>query len=199
MRTALAGHRTRPGAGSVAGVHEPVTWRRPGWVATLVFLGVAAFCCAGLTTLSLMGLSQFGRPSQDTSGPARDGMFEFSVGSARCGVHSVGEGWVRDRPQGQFCVIELTVTNIGNRAQRFADGAQKAYGPNGELYEADTGAGVAANGSGDAIWNVVNPGNSLTVKVVFDIPPSASLTRIELHDSPLSRGATVDLPGVGGA
>src|SRR6185295_15863237 len=142
----------------------------------------------------LMGLARFGKPTVSTPGPTRDGMFEFSVGSARCGLDSVGEGWVRDRPQGQFCVIELTVTNIGNRAQRFADGAQKAYGPEGQLYEADTGAGVAANGSGDAVWNVVNPGNTLTVKIVFDIPPSASIVRIELHDSPLSGGVSVDLP-----
>jgi hypothetical protein len=181
---------------------EPVTVPlrpRTGRTVAIVVAGVLAVCCAGGAALAALGLARGSSPAAaGRDGPLRDGMFEFSVGSARCGLDSVGEGWVRDRPQGQFCVIELTVMNVGTRAQRFADGAQKAYGPKGELYAADTGAGVAANGSGDAIWNVVNPGNAMTVKVVFDIPPSASITRIELHDSPLSRGVTVDLLVPGG-
>jgi hypothetical protein len=192
----------RPAA-SVAVMYEPVTVPlrpRTGRTVAIVVAGVLAVCCAGGVALATLGLARGAQPAAaGRDGALRDGMFEFSLGSVRCGLDTVGEGWVRDRPQGQFCVIELTVTNVGTRAQRFADGAQKAFGPKGQLYEADTGAGVAANGNGDAIWNVVNPGNTLTVKVVFDIPPSASIARIELHDSPLSHGVTVDLPVAGGS
>ena len=198
MRTAPACRLIAPDTASVAVMYDPVTVPlrpRTGRTVAIVVAGVLAVCCAGGVAVAALGLAHGTQSaSADRDGPLRDGMFEFAVGSAQCGLESVGEGWVRDRPQGQFCVIELTVTNVGTQAQRFADGAQKAFGPKGQLYEADTGAGVAANGSGDAIWNVVNPGNTLTVKIVFDIPPSASLARLELHDSPLSRGVSVDLP-----
>ena len=172
-----------------------------------------AACCAAGTTMALVTdalhksnsspaatTSRVDLPQADAAAEpglnqaVRDGKFEFVVRSISCGHESLANGWLRAQAQGQYCVIEMSVANIGTEAQRFADGLQKAYGPEGNLYAADTGAGVVANGNGDAIWNVVNPGNTLTVKVVFDIPPSASINRIELHDSPLSHGVTVDLP-----
>jgi len=123
----------------------------------------------------------------------RDGKFEFVVRSISCGHESLANGWLHAQAQGQYCVIEMSVANIGTEAQRFADGLQKAYGPEGNLYAADTGAGVVANGNGDAIWNVVNPGNAITAKVVYDLPAGATLATIELHDSGFSRGVKVQL------
>ena len=52
---------------------------------------------------------------------------------------------------------------------------------------------MVANGNGDAIWNVVNPGNAITAKVVYDLPAGATLATIELHDSGFSRGVKVPL------
>jgi hypothetical protein len=50
---------------------------------------------------------------------------------------------------------------------------------------------VVANGNGVAVWNVINPGNTIRAKVVFDIPRTASIARVELHDSGLSGGVQV--------
>jgi len=45
-----------------------------------------------------------------------------------------------------------------------------------------------------ALFVSVNPGNTLTGKLVFDdIPAGAALTKIELHDSPFSGGVAVAL------
>jgi hypothetical protein len=85
----------------------------------------------------------------------------------------------------------MTVRDVGNVAERFADGLQQGIGAQGQHYDADTGAGVVANGNGDAIWNVVNPGVSLSVKVVYDIPVGARITALVLHDAPMSWGVTV--------
>ena len=115
--------------------------------------------------------------------------------SFSCGHTSVTTGWLHAEPKGQFCVAELRVTNVDTRPQRFADGNQRAFGPDRRQYAADTGAGVVANGNGDAIWNVVNPGNSLTAKVVYDIAPTATIETLELHDSAFSRGVTVRVTG----
>ena len=125
--------------------------------------------------------------------PVRDGQFEFTVSGVTCGHESVGEQWWKHEAQGEFCIVELSVRNIGTDARRFADGSQKAKGPEGNTYAADTGAGVVANGNGDAVWNVVNPGNAIDAKIVFDVPAGATLASLELHDSPFSGGVTVSL------
>jgi hypothetical protein len=128
--------------------------------------------------------------------PVRDGKFEFVVTAMSCGHSELINGILRSVPQGQFCVVDLRVANIGTEARQFADGSQKAYGPDGVQYSADTGAGVVANGNGNAVWNVINPGNSIAAKVVFDIPPTATIGTWELHDSPLSRGIKVNVNDV---
>ena len=43
------------------------------------------------------------------------------------------------------------------------------------------------------VYEGINPGNSLPAKIVFDVPKNVKLTKIELHDSPLSGGVTVEL------
>lgn len=127
--------------------------------------------------------------------PVRDGQFEFVVSGLSCGHTELVNGILRAQAQGQFCVVELSVRNIGDEARHFGDGLQKAYGPDGDQYAADTHAGVVVNGSGAAVWNVINPGNAVQAKIVFDIPPTATITTLELHDSALSGGVRVAVSG----
>jgi hypothetical protein len=110
-----------------------------------------------------------------------------------CGRDEIVNGILRAQAQGQFCVVELSVRNVGGEGRQFTDGWQKAFGPQGQQYTADTRAGVVANGDGVAVWNVVNPGNSVRAQVVYDIPPTATLSIVELHDSAFSGGVRVDL------
>jgi hypothetical protein len=123
----------------------------------------------------------------------RDGQFEFVVNGVSCGHATVDNGWLHATAKGQYCVVDLSVRNIGSQDRRFADGAQIGFGPQGQRYAADTGAGVVANGNGDAIWNVVNPGVSLRVKVVYDMPVGGTIAQLVLHDSPFSGGVTVQV------
>jgi len=171
---------------------------------------VAAVCCGLGGVASVLRYATQNNAAHEVVGPAvrsaspkapglgaavRDGVFEFTVQSLTCGQTELVNGWLRATPQGQFCVGQLKVSSVGGTPQRFADGNQKAFGPDGKVYAADTGAGVVANGSGDAIWNVVNPGNSLAAKVVFDIPPGATIVWLEVHDSAFSRGVKVWVGG----
>jgi hypothetical protein len=128
----------------------------------------------------------------------RDGQFEFIVRTVTCGQSTLDNGiLLHASAQGQFCVVELSVRNIGTQPRRFADGAQQALGAQGQQYAADTGAGVVANGNGDAVWNVVNPGIAMEVKVVYDVPVGATIVALVLHDDPLSRGVTVQVGQMG--
>lgn len=183
--------------------------RRTGRTVLIVVAVVVAVCCIAGVTATLLGgaLAEEGRAGNDAligaagdgsapdlpglNQPVRDGQFEFVVRSASCGKTTLDNGWLHAQAKGQFCVITMTVTNIGREARRFADGIQLAVGPKGEHYAADTGAGVVANGDGGAVWEVVNPGISIEVKVVYDIPVGATISLLVLHDAGLSGGVQV--------
>ncbi|MGH3730448.1 MAG: DUF4352 domain-containing protein [Micromonosporaceae bacterium] len=123
--------------------------------------------------------------------PVRDGKFEFVVKKVQCGVNEVGDEDFGEQAQGQFCLVTLSVKNIGDEAQPFADSDQKAFGANGKEYSADSDAGLVANENPDTFFADINPGNTLDGVVVFDIPADAELATIELHDSLASGGARV--------
>lgn len=125
--------------------------------------------------------------------PARDGKFEFTVKSAKCGVAKIGTDMLGQKAQGQFCLITVNIKNIGKEAQMFSDSSQKAYSADGTEYSADTGAAIYANKNAETFLNEINPGNQVSGVLVFDIPAKVKLAKLELHDSPFSGGVTVAL------
>ncbi|MEU8333768.1 DUF4352 domain-containing protein [Micromonospora sp. NPDC048839] len=125
--------------------------------------------------------------------PARDGKFEFTVKSTKCGVAKVGSDPLGQKAQGQFCLVTLNVKNIGKEAQMFDGSSQKAYAADGAEYSADSGAAIYANKNAETFLNDINPGNQVNGVVVFDIPKNVKLTKLELHDSMFSGGVDVAL------
>ncbi|GAA5199582.1 hypothetical protein GCM10023322_75510 [Rugosimonospora acidiphila] len=123
--------------------------------------------------------------------PVRDGKFEFTVQKIQCGATKVGDSVLNKTAQGQFCMVTLKVANIGKEAQTFDDSSQKAYGADGAQFSADSTAGLYANSNDETFLNQINPGNTVTGTVIFDIPKTAKLAKLELHDSPFSGGVTV--------
>jgi hypothetical protein len=124
--------------------------------------------------------------------PVRDGKFEFTVTSVEPGATRVGNDLIGKDAQGQYVLVHLTVANIGTEAQYFSDGSQKAFDAQGREFSADSSAGVYLEGN-DTLLNQINPGNTVTGTVVFDVPADATLTRLELHDSVFSGGVEVAL------
>ena len=126
--------------------------------------------------------------------PVRDGKFEFVVTGARCGVTQVGNEFLNATPQGQYCLVAMSVKNVGDEAQLFDASSQKALNADGQTYSADSEASIYANESNQTFLNEINPGNQVNDAVVaFDIPKDQALAVVELHDSPLSGGVEVAL------
>lgn len=124
---------------------------------------------------------------------ARDGKFEFTVTAFKCGAKTLGDNeFLREEAQGQFCVMDVTVKNIGNEAQTFFTSEQKVKNAQGQEFSNDTSAEIAVGG-GDAWVNEINPGNTAKGKVVFDVPADATIVSAELHDSSFSNGVEVSL------
>jgi hypothetical protein len=124
--------------------------------------------------------------------PARDGQFEFVVRSVRCGLRRVGPELARQTPQGRFCLVAVSVANVGTEARDFDAGQQRLFGADGRRHSVDAAA-TATNGGVRLLHSLINPGNRIEGTLVYDVPPRTRPARMELHDSPLSRGVTVDL------
>ncbi|HZM64070.1 MAG TPA: DUF4352 domain-containing protein [Candidatus Saccharimonadales bacterium] len=126
---------------------------------------------------------------------ARDGKFEFLVNSVKCGEVSIGSQYLNKTAQGQFCRLNLTVKNIGNEAQSLDSRSQYLFNAAGQKYAADGTATLYAEPSGaSSTWyNDVNPGNSVTGDIIFDVPKDQTPATAELHDSAFSGGVKVNL------
>ena len=127
---------------------------------------------------------------------ARDGKFEFTVNSVKCGVPNVGSDYTTKTAQGQYCLLDATVKNIGDQAQSLYSGNQYLYNAANQKYSADDLATIDAQpvGSAGSSWfNDINPGNQVEGTIVFDIPKDQTPVSAELHDSALSGGIKVSL------
>ena len=126
--------------------------------------------------------------------PVRDGKFEFVVKAVQPGLDQIGDNpFLTETPQGQFVIVTLSVQNIGDRAQSFSPSNQKLFDSQGRSFESDSSAQIALGDSDIPIWDDINPGNAVEVKLVYDMPQGAVPTSIELHDSMFSGGITVAL------
>ena len=125
--------------------------------------------------------------------PIADGTFEFTVTAARCGLHQVGDGKAAQPAQGQFCLIDVTVKNVGSSPVIFDDISQTAYDATGNQYSADSTADVAANKGQPAFLQPIGPGTTVRGRLAFDISTRETLTSVVLHESIFSDGVRIPL------
>lgn len=124
---------------------------------------------------------------------ANDGKFAFTVNSIKCDQASVGSEYSTKTAQGQYCLLNISANNIGNESQTLDSSNQFLYNSKGQKYSADSEASYDANTSGSTFLQQINPGNSVTGLVVFDLPKGVSPISAELHDSAFSSGVKVNL------
>lgn len=124
--------------------------------------------------------------------PALDGDFQFVVNGVDCSQTTIGSEYLSTQAQGQFCQLDLTITNIGSEAQSFFGDNAKLFNAQGQEFSADSEAAIYLEDSA-SLYEEINPGNTLNSKVVFDVPAGMVPSSIELHDSAFSGGVTVAL------
>lgn len=123
---------------------------------------------------------------------ATDGKFQFTVTGMTCGLDNVG-GEFGQKAQGQFCLVDVRIKNVGKSAETFVDSSQKGYDADDTEYSVDTGAGIYANKDYSTFLEQINPGNTVKGKLVFDIPAGAKLESVVLHESMFTPGIKVAL------
>lgn len=128
-----------------------------------------------------------------TAGTAvRDGKFEFQVTAVDPPVKTIAPGDFREETAlGEFIVVHVNVTNIGDRPQSYFDSNQKLYDDQGREYANNSSAAMGLDS--DTWMSDLNPGFTIPVKIVFDVPVGTAPAVIEFHDSFFSGGAKVAL------
>jgi hypothetical protein len=169
---------------------------------------------AGLTGVAIVGSAVSGGGSADETAPAAgggasaevvdeaaaygigdaaaDGKFSFVVNGVDCGTTEIGNEYLNTTAQGQFCIVDVTITNVGDEPQSFFGDNAKLFNEAGQEFSADGEAAIYLENS-ESLYAEINPGNSLDSRVVFDVPADMTPTSIELHDSAFSGGVSVAL------
>ncbi len=123
----------------------------------------------------------------------RDGKFEFNVTGMDCSKTTLGADPISTQASGVFCLVNVSVANIGSEAQTLDSTSQVAYDAAGNKYSTDTEAAFYLDEAGQTLFEQLNPGTSVNGVLVFDVPAGTQLTELELHDSMFSGGVTVNL------
>ena len=120
-----------------------------------------------------------------------DGDWSYVVSNLKCGVKQVGSSLLGAEAQGQFCIVSISATNNGTKADYFLGSDHKLYDVNGSEYESDSSAWIYLEDN--MLLDKVNPGNTSKGQIVFDVPESADLDYILVTSSFLSDGVKVSL------
>jgi hypothetical protein len=160
-------------------------------------LGVAGGLLVLLLLVAALNGGPRGRAGRAATGglgrPVRDGQFEFVVRSVDCGARRLrGVAGTRDA-LGQFCLVRLTVRNVGIQGRTLEAARQYLLVAGGGKATVDLLA-TAGQGGQRLVSVLVNPGNRVQGTLVYDVRRDAGPTGLELHDSPFSRGVRVALP-----
>lgn len=126
--------------------------------------------------------------------PVSDGKFEFTVTGVESGVEQVGDEYFNETAQGSYTLVTMTVTNTGDEPQTFFADNVEGTDSQGRELAADSMASVYATENGADTWMTeINPGNSITVTVAFDVADGETLQSIIVHDSAFSGGEAIVL------
>jgi Domain of unknown function (DUF4352) len=112
-----------------------------------------------------------------------DGQFAFTVTAIDLGVPNIGS----KTAQGVFVVVDLTVKNLSDIERTVYCQNQKLKDLAGKTYD-----DAVTVGSRENLINI-NPGKQVHVKCAFDVPVGTLPSTIEVHDSPYSSGAAVQV------
>ncbi|MFI6502540.1 serine/threonine-protein kinase [Nonomuraea typhae] len=146
-------------------------------IAAVVILVVIALF---VTAMALM----FRGPSAAGEGaPVQDGTLRFTVTAAKCPKPNKSATL-------RQCRLSVQVNNVGPEARVLYPGQQKLVDQDDGLH----GASRLLDKDGKEITPFrVEPGASFTGVLEFELPKTARVEGVELHDSGLSRGVRVDL------
>jgi len=174
------------------GADPALRWRARLWIAGGIVVSAA------LVVFGVWAVVTTPPPPVIPAGPvsavAPTGGFAFDVTGLRCGVSSIGPDGLEQRPGGQFCLLDLKVTNKGREPELFASDVLRIHEANGESYAVAEQAAVFLNDRSPSLLDEIAPGGTVAGVFPFDVPTDARLTDVTLHGTLSTPGVRLSLP-----
>lgn len=166
-------------------------WRARLWIAggVLVSAALVTFGVWAVTTTPSTIVVSGADPDDSPVGD-----FAFDATGMRCGVSSVGPSGLEQQAAGQFCLLDLKVTNNGGEPESLDIGAQRIHDTAGVAYAVADSAAVFLNGDGPTLLDEIEPGATVTGVLPFDLPLDARPEEATLRDGMSVAGVRVKLP-----
>lgn len=124
----------------------------------------------------------------------RDGKFEFVVTKTENVGKSIPTAFGQpEKAQGEFILVTVNATNIGDEAQTLDSTSQTLFNEKGQKFSPSS-ALLSLKDADKFFLTNINPGNTVTgAPLLFDVPLGTKVASIQLHDSMLSDGVKVVL------
>ena len=106
------------------------------------------------------------------------GDFEVTVTNVEKGVSHIGNDVLGKDATGQYVIVDVTVKNTGKEAAGFAESEQKLVDTEGRQHSVSGDSLYLGDAS--MIYEKVNPGNTVTGKLLYDVPADAVPSKLEL-------------------
>lgn len=121
--------------------------------------------------------------------PVTSGDLEFTLSTFSCGV-SVNSLGAKLEPQGQFCLLEVSVKNVGKKEAMLSDGDITLVDAAGLEFSASSDTLFV---DGVLMFEMINPGNTVTGKVYYDVPKGVAPTTAQVKSGWFTKTQTVSL------
>ena len=125
--------------------------------------------------------------------PVKVGTFEFTVTGAKDAGTTVGDSILSQTAQGTFIEVDFVVKNVGDSAATFLSNYVKLRDADGKTFDADPTATLYASPSQQAWVASINPGNSVTSPILFDVPAGTTAASVQVSDRAFAKGETIAL------
>jgi hypothetical protein len=130
----------------------------------------------------------------------RSGPFSFTVTRVECVGQEVGTPPSTRTAQGRFCLLHLSLRNVGDQpatysgsAQLLSDTSAKRYNP-GSMDPVPPATPLVTGAGDKEITDVrLNPGSEADGVLIFDMPVAAKPAEFEFHSGPRTIGVKVRL------
>ena len=122
------------------------------------------------------------------------GDWEVTVNDVESGVPELGDEYLGTTAQGQFILVEMSVANTGSEPSFFFEGDVSLQDADGNTYSPDSEAGIYASTDNEVmLLEEINPGNTATGVIVYDVPADVSPNVLEFQGGIFDEAATVAL------
>jgi hypothetical protein len=96
--------------------------------------------------------------------------FEFTVTGIQPPVETVGEDFLAEEAQGQFIIVRVTVTNVGDEARTLHASSRYLYDADGRRFETSSALFTLEDADKVFLENI-NPNNTVAdAPLLYDVP-----------------------------